>query len=989
MPGRFLADAERERMRRFPETVAPEDVTAFFTLSASDLDLVRRRTGSHNRLGLALMLCAVRFLGFAPTDLATAPATVVGYLARQLRVAPQMLISYGVRDRTRHGHLREVASYLGFRRAISSDWREIGVWLLDRALEHDKPTLLLHLLCEKLQAEKILRPGVTPLERLVSTVRDRAQAETFRRLEPVLTEERCRQLDALLVENASVGRVPLVWLRQGATANNADAILDAIAKKRFLAERGLGSVDVSSIPPNRVKFLAQIGRKSTPQALARMSPEKRYPILTAFASQTGVDVLDETIDLFDRLLGHSYGDAGRELELFRRRVARSTNEKVVLLQALGSIILDPSIDNDDVRARVFDLVDAETLEEVVHDCARIARPLDDNYFDLLSKKYGYFRKFAPSLLANLEFRASRPDEPILEALELLRGLNASAKRKIPDNAPTDFISPKWWPYLVGASGRIVRRYYEMCALWELRKALRAGNVWLDGSRRYADPSSYLIPARQWVALRSETCSMLRLSLDGRERLAARQAELEGLLGKLNREFPKGDFAIEEGTLRVTRHRAEEPTQSASLLEAMVSDRLPHVDLSELLIEVDGWTNFTACFDHAAGGEPRSRDLRTYLFAAILGQACNFGPVMMAEVADLSYNRLGWCTNWYVREETLRSAMAEVVNFQHRLPLAAIWGGGTLSSSDGQRFPVSVRSRHATAIPRYFGYGRGLTFYTWTSDQFSQYGTKVIPSTSRDAPYVLDAILDNETELEILEHAVDTAGYTEIVFAMFDLLGLRFSPRIRDLDDQRLYRMSRGLRFPNIESLLKGTINQERILKWWDEILRVTGSLKLGWVTASLLIGKLQSYPRKNALARALQEYGRLVKTIFILRYIDSQDYRRRIGAQINKGEALHALRGFLFFANEGKVRRRHLEEQANQASCLNLVTNSIVAWNTVYIRAALDQLRQEGVIVRDEDVAHLSPARYKHINPYGKYRFDVDTASQLNNLRPLRHPDSG
>jgi hypothetical protein len=91
-----------------------------------------------------------------------------------------------------------------------------------------------------------------------------------------------------------------------------------------------------------------------------------------------------------------------------------------------------------------------------------------------------------------------------------------------------------------------------------------------------------------------------------------------------------------------------------------------------------------------------------------------------------------------------------------------------------------------------------------------------------------------------------------------------------------------------------------------------------------------------------------------------------------KGEALHALRGFLFLANEGKIRRRYYQEQLNQASCLNLVTNAVVLWNTVYMSAVLDQLKAEGYPVDDTDVAHLWPARYGHINPYGKYRFDVD-----------------
>ena len=106
-----------------------------------------------------------------------------------------------------------------------------------------------------------------------------------------------------------------------------------------------------------------------------------------------------------------------------------------------------------------------------------------------------------------------------------------------------------------------------------------------------------------------------------------------------------------------------------------------------------------------------------------------------------------------------------------------------------------------------------------------------------------------------------------------------------------------------------------------------------------------------------------------------------------RGEALHALRGFLFVANEGKIRRRHDQEQLNQGSCLNLVTNAVVLWNTVYLSAVLDQLRSEGHPVDEADVAHLSPARYAHINPYGKYRFNVEGEFHRKGLRPLRQPD--
>jgi TnpA family transposase len=223
-----------------------------------------------------------------------------------------------------------------------------------------------------------------------------------------------------------------------------------------------------------------------------------------------------------------------------------------------------------------------------------------------------------------------------------------------------------------------------------------------------------------------------------------------------------------------------------------------------------------------------------------------------------------------------------------------------------------------------------------------------------------------------------------VFALFDLLGMQFAPRLRDLGDQQLYRMSREQNAGRLAPRFKGTIQQAFIVRHWDDMLRLAGSLKRGWVTASLFISKLQAYPRQNVLTRALQEYGRLVKTLFILRYLLSADYRRRINTQLNKGESLHALRDFLFLGDKGVIRRRQYEAQTNQAMCLNVVTNAVIIWNTVYMQAALDQLRAEGYPVHEEDLAHLWPARFEHINPFGKYYFPIDQARHRQGLRPLR-----
>ena len=470
-----------------------------------------------------------------------------------------------------------------------------------------------------------------------------------------------------------------------------------------------------------------------------------------------------------------------------------------------------------------------------------------------------------------------------------------------------------------------------------------------------------------------------------ERLGGRENDFRfAALALENQLAGQGAVRIENGGFVVTPLEAGERPASSEFLEEIILERMPQVDLPELLIEVDGWTNFSTSFKHSGGGETRKSNLLETLYASILAQSGNFGLTQMSRMTDFSYHELLWTTNWYLREETLRDATTKLVNFHYHLPLSRFGGDGTVSSSDGQRFPVAVKTANSTALPKYFGYGKGLTFYTWTSDQYSQFGTKVVPATVRDATVVLDEILDNETELPLGQHSTDTAGYTEIIFALFDLLGLQFAPRIRDIADQTLYRVEKSADTPRINKLLKGKLNPDLFIDHWDDLLRLAGSMKLGWATASLLIKKFHSMPKQNALVKSLQEYGRMIKTIFILRYLASEDYRRQINTQLNKGELLHALRRYLFIANEGQIRKRQPDEQLNQAACLNLVTNAVVVWNTVYMWEVIRQLKEEGFKIEEEDLKHLSPARFEHINVYGKYSFPVKETLVRQGLRELR-----
>jgi hypothetical protein len=426
--------------------------------------------------------------------------------------------------------------------------------------------------------------------------------------------------------------------------------------------------DLSAVNPNRLKTLARLGRRYTAQALQRQAGERRHPILLAFLREAHTEMTDEIVDLFERCLAQADARARRELEEFRKKAARATNEAVVLLGRLIDVIGDPSVADDEVREAVYERVASrEKLLAAREESDRLARPLDDNYFDFFAERYSYMRQFAPAFLEAFEFRSNQNDDPLLEAILMFRELNREGRRRVPEGAPLSFVPAKWGPYVI-EDGQIERRYWELCLLVVLREALRSGDIWVEGSRRYADSQSFLVPGEYWPAVRPEFCALSGTPADGAAHLEECRAALTSAVEHIELGASRGRRAMwQADQLVFSREPSEEMPQSVTALGAEIDRRLPRVELTYLLAEVDRLTNFTGRLDHAAGSEPRTPDLKLHLYASTLAQATNLGPTKMAELSDLTYRRLAWATNWYLREETLKSANAAIVDFHHGLP----------------------------------------------------------------------------------------------------------------------------------------------------------------------------------------------------------------------------------------------------------------------------------------------------------------------------------
>ncbi|MDR0230577.1 MAG: Tn3 family transposase [Dysgonamonadaceae bacterium] len=494
---------------------------------------------------------------------------------------------------------------------------------------------------------------------------------------------------------------------------------------------------------------------------------------------------------------------------------------------------------------------------------------------------------------------------LVKALSVIHTVNEAGTRKIPDDAPLDFVAKRWEKYIHDPDGSINRSYYEMAVFAELKNRIRSGDIAVEGSRNYRNFDEYLLPAGEWNAVTDK----LAVSACCDEYIQERNQSMNDRLKWLSDNIQGLDcINLSEGKIHVGRLEKETPEEAEQLTERLYG-LLPHVKLTDLLLEVSGWTGFDRHFIHASTGSMPQNKEKPVVMASLMAMGTNIGLSKMADCTPgISYHQMSHAAQWRMYDEAMKRAQACLVNYQHRQSLPARWGDGTTSSSDGMRIQVGVSSLEAERNPHY-GLNRGTTIYRFVSDRFSTFYTKVINTNVRDAVHVIDGLLYHETELCI--------------------------------DERDNY----------------------------DDVLRLACSIRDGRVSGSLIMSKLGSYAWQNSLATTLREMGRIEKTIFILDYISNETLRRRIQRGLNKGEAMNALARAIFFGKQGQFMEREMQDQLQRASALNILINAISVWNTVYLQKAIDYLKSENGL--DENLLkHISPLAWAHINFLGEYSFN-------------------
>lgn len=995
MPVSFLSTEQRENFGRYAGPPSTHDLARYFHLDDTDRALIAQKRSDHNRLGFAVQLGTVRYLGTFLEDPLAVPAPVLHAVAKQLCID----VTDDTRDycvgRQRLQHAAEIRSYYGY---VEITERQVGFrlsrWLYALCWTGtDRPSVLFERATTWLVTHKVLLPGCTTLERYVARLRSRVEERLWRALANGIGADQQARLENLLIVPPGQRASRLDRLRTGPVMISSPSLVQALLRLHSVRELGISLPAAARIPATRVAALARFAGAAKASAILRLPNIRRLATLAAFVHCLEATAQDDALEVLEAILRELFGDAIKADKKARLRTLKDLDQAAATLAAACQIVLDSGLADEELRTKLFEKVPRDLLSRALDNVNALIRPADNVYYQELDAKYKTVRRFLPTLLLHVRFGANAAGEPVVAALDWLR--TNIATKKLGNDAPREVIRKPWQRHVLRDDGQVDFHAYTFCVLEELQTALKRRDIFVAPSWRYADPRAGLLEGAEWETTRPIICRTLGLSASPEPTLNALAAELDSTYRAVAARLPNNPAVRFEAAgdrqelVLSPLDKLDEPATLISLREK-VAGMLPRVDLPELILEIAARTGFTDAFTHLSERSARASDLHISLCAVLMAEACNTGlePLIRGDVPALKRDRLSWMDQNYIREDTLTAANVTLVAAHNRIELANAWGGGEVASADGIRFVVPVRTVHAGPNPKYFGVGRGVTWYNLISDQFSGLNDITVPGTLRDSLILLAVVLEQQTDLQPSQIMTDTGAYSDVVFGLFRLLGYRFSPRLADVGGTRFWRIDPQADYGPLNSISAHYLSMQKIAPHWDDMLRLAGSLKLGRVPAADIMRTLQVGDRPTRLAQAIAEFGRIDKTLHTLTYIDDEAKRRGTLTQFNRGEGRHSVARAVFHGKRGELRQHYREGQEDQLGALGLVLNMIVLWNTIYMEAALDQLRREGYLVRDEDIARLSPLLHEHINMLGRYSFSVPEAVANGELRPLRDPMS-
>jgi hypothetical protein len=489
----ILTDRQRAALFDLPSDAAL--ILRHYILSDADLALVNRRQGTANRIGFCLQLCAFRYPGRLIQPGEVIPRPMLDFVAAQLGLAPDAVAPYAVTGTTHYRHSADLQRLLEYRPCAGRALEDIKAWLVEAAGSARATVDLATDCLEEMRRRAIIVPGPTTVERLSATALVTAETRAISTIADRLDQATRARLNTLITETAD-GRVSrFVWVRQIESGRNSAAMSRLLDRLDVLQGLGVPEDVVAGVPTRQIERLRGEGDRLYVDSLRKIPPDRRFAILATSVVEWRAALLDAVIETQDRILGKIFREAKAQYAAVLEAGKTPITDVLRSLAGLATALVTARRDAEDLDEAVQQAIGWDALPGLATDAMRLTSKVDTDVLDHVGLGYGRIRRYAPRLLGAVRFEGSRPARRLLAQIDVLRAMNAQARRRLPPEVNAAFASSKWRKRIVGPDGAIDPKLWEVGLMFALRDRLRAGDVWVRGARRYRGRTSSRVICR--------------------------------------------------------------------------------------------------------------------------------------------------------------------------------------------------------------------------------------------------------------------------------------------------------------------------------------------------------------------------------------------------------------------------------------------------------------------------------------------------------------
>jgi len=652
----------------------------------------------------------------------------------------------------------------------------------------------------------------------------------------------------------------------------------------------------------------------------------------------------------------------------------NASENISKAAGILRLFIDNTIDTKQpfskIKNKVFKVISPDEIESLCLYLSDEKRSIDYYIWEFYDQQSEWIAETLRPLFLALEFQSSETTYALVAQIENSQqdcselGEFKKADRRL--------IKPGKQSYLLQEDNVNLNRFEIL--LYLLIQTKLNGQLFIPNTLKYRHLSDDLVNDKDWKQKSKliKSSQLKRLSMQPKQLMTSLEKELADKIDHVGSRIQSGDNKTVIMRSRSGNTKWRLPYKGVgSILNNPFFEQLKQVHVSDLLRFVNQEISFLKAFEHVRNPQSNNTSINNNLIASLIANGTNYGLYRMAHISDRSYEQLRHTQANYIRLETLNHANDIISNAIAKLPIFEhynIQDSALHASVDGQKFECRMNTFKTRYSSKYFGTNKGVSAMTLVANHVP-INARVIGANEHESHYIFDLLFNNTSEIKPDVLSTDTHGANHVNFALLDLFGYTFAPRYAQFSRviEELFTIDNH----ENKSLLtlKKPIKFALIIKEWETIQRITISLQKKTTTQAAIVRKLSTYSKKHPLLQALTEYDRLIKSMYILEYIDDASLRSYVQRALNRGEAYHQLRRTVASVNGNRFRGGSDSEIDLWNECARLLTNAIIYFNSLILSRLLGHYDRQKDVKHLELVKQVSPVAWVNINLNGTYSF--------------------